>query len=212
MIKYGLISETDARCLEKTIDLIALHSPGEKINVTEIGVFDGQTARGIYEYVSSKQYGGLGISHDAPMILFNYQCNYTAIDNNKDKEVLLPFPECNLIIGNSNEVYNQLEDNSQHLLFVDGCHCYGCVVGDFFHYASKVKVGGYYAFHDTGKHIAAFKDYQHGDTNKQDSYISVRKALTYLGLYEGREGWELVFDEADILDAAGGITVLKRLF
>lgn len=195
MIKYGLISEVDWACIKKTIDLILPEFWDEKICVTEIGLYNCHSSIAIKEYVESRE---MAVA-------------YTGIDNQKDKEIIAP-DWMNLIIGNSNEVYNQLEDNSQHLIFEDSCHCYGCVIGNWYHYSPKVKIGGYYAFHDTGKHIAAFKDYQHGDKEKQDSYISVRKALTDLGLYEGMEGWELVFDEADILDAAGGITVLKRLF
>lgn len=216
MIKYGLISETDARCLEKTIDIIALHNPGQVINITEIGIFDGQTARGLYEYTKSKQYGGLGENQDSPMQLFNYQCNYTAIDNNKDKEVLLPFPECRMIIGNSTEVYNQISDESQHLIFVDACHCFAHVVSDFFCYAPKVKVGGYMVWHDTGKHIKPFKDLQHGDKNNPDAYISVRKALEKLGLLNewkrDPDEWELVFDEADEANEAGGVCIFKKLY
>ena len=219
MIKYGLISETDARCLEKTIDLLC-DDFDAYLNITEIGIFDGQTAIGIYEYVESKEW-------DDNYDVFNYRCEYTAIDNNKDKEVLKPFPECNLIIGNSDEVYHQLEDESQHLIFVDGCHCFAHVVSDFFCYAPKIKKGGYFAFHDTGKHIQMFKDFQHGDKENPDAYISVRKALKNIGLLELKHsyrpsfvdisdeckfsGWELVFDEADETDEAGGICVFKKL-
>lgn len=239
MIKYGLISSVDSSVLERTIDLIFddLDEYGEVINITEIGVFDGQTARGIYEYVTNKEYA----AYDIELMMdanHNYECNYTAIDNEKDKPILKPFPECNLIIGNSNEVYNQIEDNSQHLIFVDGCHCFAYVVSDFFCYAQKVKVGGYMAFHDTGKHIKPFKDFQHGDKANPDAYISVRKALNSIGLlhddydplgterllqsfYKGNykapqkkefKGWQLIFDEADPTDDAGGICVFRKLY
>jgi hypothetical protein len=74
------------------------------------------------------------------------------------------------------------------------------------------------AFHDTGKHIKLFKDFQHGDKTNPDAYISVRKALSEIGLlaYPPSEihetlGWKLVFDEADETDLAGGICVFKKL-
>lgn len=181
-IKYGLISQTDARTLEKTIDLICYNFPGSVINTCEIGVFDGQSSRGIYEYVTYKQYGALAGTEGALMEAVNFKCNHTAIDNEKDKPILKPFPECNLIIGNSNEVYNQLKDESQHLIVQDACHCFSCVVSSFYCYADKVKVGGYMAFHDTGKHIAKFKDFQHGDKDNPKAYISVREALLKIGL------------------------------
>lgn len=158
---------------------------------------------------------------------------YHAIDNEKDKPILKPFEGCNMIIGNSNEVYNRLEDDSQHLIFVDGCHCFAHVISDFFCYAPKVKVGGYMGWHDTGKHIKSFKDFQHGDKNNPDAYISVRKALSAIGLFEYEEdgtvqwvgydewgenenrrikNWDLVFDEADETNEAGGICVFKKLY
>lgn len=222
-IKYGLISSIDAHCLEKTIDLICSEFSDTTINTLQIGVFDGQTDRGIYEYITRKTYDSIGEYPDA-IHTHNYKCNHTAIDNNKDKEILLPFPECNLIIGNSDEVYNQIPDESQHLIFQDACHCKDCVIKSFHLYASKVKMGGFMAWHDTGKHIKIFKDYQHGDKSNPDSYISVRKALRILRMipneiYPGYEDtfiyiegkWELIFDEADETDEAGGICVFKRL-
>jgi len=208
MIQYGLISRVDAGVIEKTLDLI-IEGHDSDLHITEIGVFDGQTARGIREYVLSKNRGFC----------------YTAIDNNKDKEVLRPFESCNMIIGNSNEVYHRLDDNSQDFIFVDGCHCFAHVISDFFCYAPKVKVGGYFAFHDTGKHIKPFKDFQHGDKENPDAYISVRKALRSIGLlledltettilYAENilENWELIFDEADETNEAGGICVFKKLY
>lgn len=207
MIKYGLISEVDARCLEKTIDLICDEFKENDLSFTEIGLYNCETAIGIAAYGAHKKYRTI---------------HYTGIDNEKDKPIDAPL-WLRYIKGNSNEVYNQIEDNSQHLIFIDGCHCFAHVVSDFFCYAPKVKVGGYIAFHDTGKHIKPFKDFQHGDKNNPDAYISVRKALNKIGLLCDFEyanetidryynEWELVFDEADETNPAGGITVFKKLY
>lgn len=209
MIKYGLISQTDGRTLEATIDIIHNH---EKvgINITEIGLFNCGTAMGLVEYATSK---GLVVK-------------YTGIDNEKDKPIELP-PWLNYIKGNSNEVYNQLEDNSQHLIFVDALHTFPAVVADFFCYAPKVKVGGFLAFHDTGKHLDPLSGWQGvGDKNDPDMCLGgVRKALQTIGLlepfinpnYENVEGgiydeWDLIFDEADPNDTGGGICVFKKLY
>ncbi len=225
MIKYGLISETDARTLEKTIDLICKEFPNDNvIDMAEIGLFDCGTSSGLMDYVSSK--GRL------PML--------TGFDNEKDKPIVLPeitTPGQRMIFikGNSNETYNQIADNSQHLIFEDSCHCFACVCSTFFCYAPKVKVGGYLAFHDTGKHILPFKDFQHGDEKNPLAYISVRKALDNLELlqedkpddndyrrgwrpetdekvYKSNFGFRLVFDEADETNPAGGICVFKKLY
>lgn len=211
-IKYGLISQTDARCLEKTIDLLLSDdSHNYPINITEIGVYGGDTGKGICEYIKSKGR--------------NYWV--TGIDNFKDKETVR-FPYNEMIYGNSNEVYNQIPDGSQHLILQDACHCFACTVSSFFCYAQKVKVGGFMAWHDTGKHIQPFKDFQHGDKENPDAYISVRDALRAIGLvdytYEYNEdfpnkakpikfrGWELIFDEADPENEAGGVTIFKKLY
>lgn len=203
MIKYGLISEVDARCLEKTIDFICDEDKNEwLINVLEVGVYGGETGHGIRRYLHSK----------------GREIMLVGIDNNKDGEIVR-YSYDKLIIGNSNEVYSQIEDNSQHLIFVDGCHCFAHVISDFFCYAPKVKVGGYLAFHDTGKHIKPFKDFQHGDKENPDAYISVRKALTNVGFFDDEtpwlkiypQGFKLIFDEADENDEAGGICVFKKI-
>lgn len=199
MIQYGLISRTDAEVLEKTIDLICNEFLKEMIHTCEVGVYSGLTSKGILQYI------------------FNEKKRYTyhtGIDNKRDNEPITSFPEnATLIIGNSNEVYNQLEYNSQHLIFQDACHCFSCCVSSFFCYADKVKVGGYVAWHDAGKHIRPFKDFQHGDTDNPDAYISVRKALERIGLMINETSqWRLVFDEADENNKAGGICVFKKLY
>jgi len=229
MPKYGLISETDAKKIESTIDLICnIYFIGQEINVTEIGLYSGLTSNGIYEYVTSKKYGILSADKSALATTNNVKCNYIGIDNNKDGELLMHFPkEGKLIIGNSTEVYNQIPDNSQHLIFIDGCHTFPAVIADFFCYAPKVKNGGYIAFHDTGKHIVPIHGWQ-GVGDKEDTDMclgGVRKALNSIGLLKdrfspsaylhetiSRYNWELIFDEADINDEAGGICVFKKLF
>ncbi len=209
MIKYGLISQTDARTLEATIDLIHNH---EKvgINITEIGLFNCGTATGLVEYATSK---GLVVK-------------YTGIDNEKDKPVENIPQWMNFIKGNSNEVYNQIEDNSQHLIIVDGLHTFAGVISDFFCYAPKVKVGGFIAFHDTGKHIDPLHGWQGvGFENDPDFCLGgVRKALNVLDLLNENDysifgqysdtsgGWKLIFDQADPNDEAGGFTVFQKLY
>lgn len=210
MIKYGLINQVDASCLERAIDYIQKDFPTEVINYTEVGLYHGATTRGIKEYLESK---------NAKYVL-------TGIDNFKDKEELVFLPEgVNLIIGSSIEVYNQLPDNSQHLILIDGNHSFPYVIADFFCYAPKVKVGGYIAFHDAAPH-AQNKSYQRmGSDKDMDMYISVRKALGRIGLlnknvqadfdsYIGSNGFELIFDKHAPfeVDEGGGTIVFKKLY
>lgn len=208
MSKYGLISNLDAQVIEKTLCFILNEFNLKVVFITEVGIYSGETTNGMREYLSSNGSEGY----------------FTGIDNNKDGE-LIRFSYDRLLIGDSNEIYCKVEDSSQHLIFIDGCHCFAHVVSDFFCYAPKVKVGGYFAFHDTGEHIKAFKDFQHGDKNNPDAYISVRKALCSIGLLNWKRGfghdyeretmlsnWKLIFDKADETNEAGGVTVFKKLY
>lgn len=194
MIQYGLISKVDSFCLEKTLDLIE----GDVINYCEVGLYNGRTASGVNEYLESK----------------GKKCNITGVDNFADKEKLVFFPEgARLIVGNSNEVYNSIDDESQDLIFIDGNHAFPSVVADFFCFSGKIKPGGYMCFHDSGSHIKPFTDYQRiGNESDPDSYISVRKALEKMELLNNRfPFWKLIFDVADESDPAGGLTVLKKI-
>lgn len=203
MIKYGLISEVDARCLERTMDLICKEFPKDSLEITEIGIYSGETGWGMTKYFTKKGMASW----------------WTGVDNSRDAQEVL-YPPDNFIKGNSTEVYNQIEDDSQHLIFIDGDHSYIGVISDFFAYCDKVMVDGYLAFHDTGKHIKPFKDLQHGDAKNPDAYISVRKALHAVGLLHDfglpknpiNKRFELIFDEADETNEAGGICVFKKLY
>jgi len=202
-IKYGLISETDARCLEKTIDLICNEWHDEQINICEIGLYNCGTAIGLMNYIWAERI--LDVKHT----------NYIGIDNCKDKEVE-NIPEwMTFINGNSNEVYNQIPDESQHLILVDGNHSFPYVVSDYFCYKNKVKIGGYLCFHDTSPQ-AQGKDWQRmGSEQDPDMSISVLKALKEVGLLNewkrDPDDWELVLNEFDPNDNAGGIMVFKRI-
>jgi hypothetical protein len=198
MIKYGLISKRDADCIELALLHALLHFPEGMIDTCEVGVYAGTTSKAICEFVASK---GRGIRH-------------IGIDSGKDGEKLIDFPEDALLIsGNSNEVYNQIPDNSQHFIFIDANHNFPHVISDFFCYESKIRQGGYLAFHDTGSHIQPFVDYQgYGSKDDRDMYISVRRALKKIGLLDDKyEGWKLIFDVSDIDNRAGGICVFKKL-
>jgi len=196
-MRRGIISPTDAQTIENTLGMILDDFYDETINTCEVGIADGETSRGINEYIL--QHGRKN--------------NHTAVDNQILQNIQVPFEGCNFLLGNSTHVYYQIPDNSQHFIFVDANHSFHFVVADFFCYAPKVKIGGYIGFHDTARHIPEFTDHQwFGDKENPDSYIAVRKALKAIGLLNNSfPNWELVFDEADPLDRAGGVCIFKRL-
>lgn len=203
-IKYGLISKVDAKGLELAIDGAAKNFKEPEINILEIGLYAGESGNAMRQYAELK----------------GKKTYLTGIDNNRDNEPMR-FEYDRLIVGNSAEVHNQINDNSQHIVFLDACHCYNCVISDFYAYARKVKYGGFIAIHDTGKHIKQFTHFQHGDMSNPLAYISVREALNDILEIEtsyywtrsrrfGRHNWYIRYDEADYYDEAGGIVVLER--
>lgn len=196
-MNYGLITETDAKTIEKTLDLICQNFPDAIIATLELGVRDGRTSRGIHEYLTGK--GKLNF--------------HTGIDNGKDMPVEVPFDGCNLILGSSIEVFNEIPDNSQHFLFLDANHSLFFTTADFLLYRNKVKVGGFFAFHDTSPTIKPFTDFQGiGESGLTHNYICCREAVSNLGLLANKfPGWELVFDEYDPIPHVGGVVVIKRI-
>jgi hypothetical protein len=197
MTEYGLISKVDADCIEKTLRMVLSQFSDAIIHTTEVGIFNGATSRAINLFIKSE--GRIN--------------RHTAIDSQKDFETKNPFPECEFIIGNSIEVYNELPDESQHFIFVDSCHTFPMVVADFFCYADKVMPGGFLCFHDTGKHIQRLHGWQlvGKPTDADMCLYGVRKALRKIGLLKNKFfGWRLIYDEADPHDEAGGVCVFKK--
>lgn len=195
MRKYGLISETDVRTLEDLLLTIRSEYPGT-IRTCEVGVFDGDTSRGIHQFF---------LDH-------GWDNHHIAIDSERYFKIPPPFEGCELILGESMLVNFQVPDNSQHLVFIDANHSFPTTIVDFFSYAPKVIPGGVLAFHDTGAHIAPFTDYQDmGDRKDPNMYISCRKALREIGLLNnGYPGWMLIADAADASNPAGGITAFRK--
>lgn len=203
MIRHGLISNIDALTIEKTLELILKEFPEGVINTCEVGILDGSTSIGIHDFFT--QHGRENL--------------HTGIDNQQYQKVPKPFPECNLIIGDSKYVYNKLEDESQHFIFIDGNHNFPSVVADFFCYESKVIKGGYLGFHDSAPHIEPFTDYQfYGSKDDPDMYISIRKALYRMGLLQSINspflsiGWQRIFEDCDPNDTAGGVTIFRKTY
>lgn len=80
---------------------------------------------------------------------------------------------------------NALYGFSPDFSFIDGCHSSRCVTADFLAVESVTKPGAIIAFHDAGSEEEG-TDWQ----NHCGEFISVRKALTALGLMDNtRPGW-----------------------
>lgn len=195
-MNYGLITKTDAETIERTLDLVIEQFDNVLIMTTEIGIDRGHTSRAINKYLTDRN-------------VINF---HAAIDNEKDRKVEVPFIGCYLIIGNSLHVADQLSVG-QHLIFLDGCHSLFHTTADFLLYKDKVRVGGFFAFHDTSPHIPDFKDYQgSGDKLNPYNFIRCREAIERLGLLNNSfPGWKMIFDEYDDESETGGIFVAQRI-
>lgn len=196
-LKFGWMTGSDENTLLKTMELVNQSFPDGIINTTEVGVRKGESSRAIYQFFTDK----------------SRICFHSGIDNERDVKDGSPFPQCNFIVGNSMDVYNQIADDSQCFIFVDACHSFAMTMLDFLLYSNKLRIGGFIAMHDTAPHIAVLTDYQgHGSKGDADMYIRCRKALKRLGLYDNKfPGFELVFDECDPHALTGGVTVFKRI-
>lgn len=196
-LKFGLMTGSDEKTLLKTMALVNEAFPDGVINSLEVGVRRGESSRAIYQFFTNKQ----------------RLCFHSGIDNEHDVKDGSPFPECNFIVGNSMDVYNQIPNDSQCLIFIDACHSYPMSILDFLLYSDKLRIGGYILMHDTSPHIKPFTDYQqHGSDWDLDMFISCRKALKRLGLYDNKfNGFQLIFDEYDSHARTGGVSVFKRI-
>jgi len=202
-IKYGLISPVDANTIEKVFDRIFDTFPDETIMYCEVGLYHGATTRGAKEYFKSK----------------NKPYHLIGIDNFKDKEELVFYPEdANLIQGSSIEVYNNLPDESQHYIMIDGNHSLPYVIADYYCYIKKVKVGGFICFHDAAPHAQDVSYQRMGRTDDKDMYISVLRALEKIGLIGDNHirefhGVELAYHEwaTPDIDEGGGVIAFRRI-
>jgi hypothetical protein len=173
MGNYGMITDDDAGVLESCLIVAASSAKKNMVpfKILEIGVCHGDTSRGIKNFLDSK-----GI----PFL-------YYGVDNQRDKQIEVPFNGANMYLGESSEVASRLP-NDFNFILIDGCHCLEHVIVDFTIYSNKLSKDGMIAFHDTGKRTQEKNDYQgHGDPNNRNYYIAVRKAISLLKIDERRD-------------------------
>lgn len=196
MNNFGLITPTDAANLEFGIFGLIDELNLQTISILEIGVHSGDTARAMKNVVES-----IGVKID-----------YVGIDSQADKPIFPPFEGARVILKSSVDAY--WESPVSDIVIVDGCHNLQSTATDFLLYKDRVRTGGLFIFHDTGKHIKPFTDYQgSGDTENPDNWIACRRALDLLGLYDAPElrGFVLLLDSADEDYHTGGYTIFRKL-
>ena len=142
--RYGLLTPTDVGALEWVLDRLLSTPYDSPIRILEIGIWRGDTAAGIRDYI--ERHGRV--------------VEYVGIDLGKDWRVIEPWWECRLIRGDSIYVSSQVPDDYFDLLFIDGCHCKHHVTGDFLEYGKKVRQTGFCLFHDTSPLIPIGHEFQ----------------------------------------------------
>ena len=188
---YGTMTNVDVFQIEKSLKLLKKTFGDKHVNLLEIGLDKCQTARAIHGKLPE-----LGIT--------NY--TYWAIDSNPKTK--LPFKGCKMLIGNSEDIYNQLPD--LHWVFIDGCHCSNHIMLDFLNYGHKVVKGGMLSFHDTGPYSQG-QHYQKHGPDEPDFYIAAERAFEKLDIFN-RQDWKHIGSDYDKNNKEwGGVSIFKKI-
>jgi hypothetical protein len=176
---YGLLSKTDIRNLQACLsDILVRRNTGSTINVLEIGVWNGSTAKGIRGFLKDQ----------------GYPISYCGIENGNGAESITepPFGGARIIFGDSISARAKIDDWARFdLLIIDGCHCLTHACMDFLCYQSLVTIGGYALFHDINPDFQGVTQHHASQDHKSmPMEVAVVHAINLLGLPEGRfYGW-----------------------
>ena len=166
--------------------------PSGVVRFIEIGMNSGETARGIKEYVEER----------------GATLKYCGIDSGLLGKPQSPFMGALVLEGDSAEVSPSAPDEVD-AVFVDGCHSFNHVILDTFHYAPRVRAGGFLIYHDTAPHIQQTMREATGPDHPL-FYNSVNAALLALRLREDNR-WRLFTEGFDAESKIGGMTVFQKL-
>lgn len=196
---YGLLCMADVPFLEQAI--VRVDSQHEKLSMLELGVANGGTTAGVYNFCHRLgirfQWTGMDHACGRP--------GFPLGDWGKFIEGDLYHPKN----------WDQVSDDI-NLLFVDCCHCFTHTVEAFELYKDKVVKDGYVLFHDTCSH----RDWQNNPAPHlaqcaPDRFIETRRAINWLGLMPGGlllEGGDFRFiGEQDSGTGQGMYLVKKQL-
>lgn len=203
MKKYGLLTEYDEETFDFVLDLLTKTFEDGIINVLELGVLPGDTARGIKNFYYNRHrdvvYHGVETAQCEP-----------------------PFEGALIFSGDSGRLQWRFPDKSMHLVFVDACNCFNHAIQHFYNFYEKVIDKGLLVFHNTDPAIQGIvksKTYPEGNLQKYHTaniddprfYIGVREALKEVGLLDDRHPqFKMIKDAYSGKDDFGGIAVFQR--
>lgn len=195
-MSYGLITQVDARALERSLIRVAARFPGRPLRIVEVGVCHGDTSRALKAFL------------DAQGIVFDY----TGVDNSRDLPVAVPFEGARLIDEPSEFAYRHIA-TGVHWVFADGCHGANAVMLDFLNYGDLLAPGGELIFHDAAPYTQNKLDWQGiGPKDHVDFGTATRTACRRLGLLDGgRLDWSVVEEIWESSWDSGGVIVVVKL-
>lgn len=187
-MNYGAITTVDAKVMDDILDTWQ----NEPIRVLEIGVWNGQTARGIKERCNKN----------------GCVVDYWGIDAKPFDGPIPPWID-HYILSSSEDAVDLVQVNF-HFIFVDGCHCFNHVVLDAVNYGPKVIHGGIIAFHDTAPQVQGVQrnEWVHGSEDKVRYRTHVVKALKSIGWPNAE--WQLLLLDCDPLSNIGGMMAFRK--
>lgn len=151
-----------------------------ELRFLEVGVFTGDTARGV-----ARRCKEIGMPCTAAGV------DFVQYDPN-------PKPDCpyTYYAGDSMEQFVNVQGR-YNLCFIDGCHCVVHASQDFLNYSPFVDVGGYCLLHDTALPTDKYDQepwpQDHSYAGKANSKLGVREALKKVGILQGhRKDWQFV--------------------
>lgn len=163
-----------------SIMLEAIDQCPEPILYVELGIAEGRTLSAMAEYISSKGYNFKCIGVD---IESGWSLNVDEVANNiKGLE-----DHVTVSLSGSQDFLSRSDTESISFLLIDACHARECCARDFLAAETKIKRGGFAAFHDTAPFAQNIQPQPHCNEP-----CNVLLGLMDLGLLEGtRPGWTL---------------------
>ena len=193
---YGILTNTDVENLEKSLSmLIDQFGKEEKLNILEIGTYEGNTMRSVRKKVES---------------LGNPNCEYWSVDDGSYmKNKVSPFPECHFILGDSTESF-MLVPEKLHWVFIDGCHCANHSMLDFLNYGYRVIKNGFVVFHDAGNSAQGRGWQRHGPQNHLDFETAVLSGFKKMNIMN-RPDWKHISTSQNPRSGYGGVAIFQKV-
>lgn len=184
---FGSQTDVDVDLIFRTL---ALAINGNSLRFLEVGVFGGDTARGVKDWCERN----------------TLRLEYWGIDNAAQGANIPPFSEASYILGDSAEVFHLVPYGLDAVL-IDGCHCANHVILDTIHYGSRVRSGGYLIFHDTSPEIQYTMKDPHGPNIPEfhNSVLLAHKLMCW-----PLPGWAEEFSGYKLGAPWGGVTVYRK--